>query len=289
MTLILTPERLLSKNTRRRKASGDLRSFYQMATMGQPDINHSWSSSQNTTLGKPSPVRRLNSSVPAPEGHMSCIFTDIIDSTNLWECDAEQMWGALNDHDTLIRREIFESQGYEVKTAGDSFFIVFSNASDALRFCLDTQTAIDNHHWPPKIVEYFQRAKYEETESTIPHDGLVIRMGLHFGKPYKAVMNPTSQRMDYYGPMINTSARIQSQAEGGQIAVSDEFIREVWRILTNGKVDTTGEMTNATRMRILRKFASPNDFDLKFNEGPCRLKGVHEKVHITLICLKKRK
>jgi adenylate cyclase len=52
---------------------------------------------------------------------ISCIFTDIIDSTNLWEFDATAMWEALQIHDGIIRAQIVLFSGYEVKTGGDSF------------------------------------------------------------------------------------------------------------------------------------------------------------------------
>jgi len=51
-------------------------------------------------------------------------------------------------------------------------------------------------------------------------------MGIHYGTPL-CEMDPTTGRMDYFGPMVNRAARICSAAQGGQIFISSEVIREV--------------------------------------------------------------
>jgi len=220
---------------------------------------------------------------------MACIFTDIIDSTNLWEFDAEQMWEALQQHDALMREEISNWGGFEVKTGGDSFYVVFPHASQALGFCLNAQIQMHQHEWPPRIVAYHeQRENFEETQSATDYKGITVRMGIHFGMPHVAHMNHVTQRIDYYGPSINTSARVQSEAKGGQISVSDDFIREVWRCQTEGMVNTSVPLTDAMRGRILIKEADPQCFELDCKKGLVKMKGLEEKVYITLICYKKQ-
>ena len=49
--------------------------------------------------------------------------------------------------------------------------------------------------------------------------GLRVRVGLHTG----AVLSdcdPTTKRIDYFGHSVNLSARVESQAEGGEIVIS---------------------------------------------------------------------
>ena len=47
-----------------------------------------------------------------------------------------------------------------------------------------------------------------------------MRIGLHTGKCLGEI-DPTTKRMDYFGNMVNYSARIEGQAEGGEIVISD--------------------------------------------------------------------
>ena len=48
-------------------------------------------------------------------------------------------------------------------------------------------------------------------------------MGIHWGSP---VCEPDviTGRMDYFGPMVNRASRISAIADGGQIAVSSDFL-----------------------------------------------------------------
>jgi len=186
---------------------------------------------------------------------MAVVFTDITDSTNLWEEEHNQMWKALEKHDELMRAEITKFDGYEVKTSGDSFYVVFDDALQALKFCLTA------------------------------HNGLNIRMGIHYGKPDKQRKDPITGRWDYYGRVINTSARVQGQAKCGEIAVSDNFIQAIWRKQAKAPEDAKSPLTDPTRRRILGKeLALASSFELRSMD--CDLKGVKDNMNITRICWK---
>jgi len=60
--------------------------------------------------------------------------------------------------------------------------------------------------WPEGI--YKNKASMEERaeDGTLLYRGLRVRMGVHTGEP-KAQVDPTTKRMDYFGPMVNRSAR----------------------------------------------------------------------------------
>lgn len=243
---------------------------------------------------------KLNERSPDP---LTCIFTDITYSTNLWEEYEEiEMWSVLKSHDDLMRKELKHFDGYELKTTGDGIIIVFDNELKkddpikALRLCLSVQhTLATEASWlerAPGLVSCYDRIRDPKAmEGQIDYDFLNIRMGLHYGKPFVACPDPTSKRWDYFGRMMNTSARVMNEAQGGQIAVSDAFILALYE--RQNKRPLKGTLSDPTRKEILSReiyaMNSTEFFEIRphpEDEGLRKLKGIKERVYITLICWK---
>jgi YVTN family beta-propeller protein len=100
----------------------------------------------------------------------------------------------LSDHQLLLRAAFEAHDGYEVDTQGDSFFVAFASARDALLAAVDAQRALGAHPWP------------EGAE-------IKVRMGLHTGQA-------TVHDGRYTGLAVHRAARIGAAARGGQILVS---------------------------------------------------------------------
>ncbi len=94
----------------------------------------------------------------------------------------------------MLRAAFAEWNGFEVDTQGDSFFVAFPRAVDALQCTVEAQRAIAAHRWPQGVQ-------------------LRVRMALHTGEPIV-------QRTGYVGMDVHRAARIGAAAHGGQILVS---------------------------------------------------------------------
>ena len=173
-------------------------------------------------------LRMLDESVTPPNGLLALVFTDIRNSTSLWEKNVG-MPLAMKAHNELLRRQARLIGGYEVKTEGDSFMMAFQTLPVALLWCFKVQTELLDADWPMEILESEEGAEGVDSAGNIVARGLSVRMGIHWGKPVCAE-DPTTHRMDYFGPMVNRSARIMSQALGGQIMVSSDVVREIERM-----------------------------------------------------------
>ena len=66
-----------------------------------------------------------------PTGTVTFFFSDIEGSTRLIQQLGEQYPQALLAHHTLLREALSANGGHELRTEGDSFFIVFESALHA--------------------------------------------------------------------------------------------------------------------------------------------------------------
>ena len=80
---------------------------------------------------------------------VALLFTDIVDSTLLWETNPAAMQAALARHDHLIQSAIEAAGGTVVKGLGDGFIAAFSEPSLAARAAVAAQQAIIASDWSP--------------------------------------------------------------------------------------------------------------------------------------------
>jgi predicted ATPase/class 3 adenylate cyclase/Tfp pilus assembly protein PilF len=136
----------------------------------------------------------------APTGTVTLMFTDIQDSTTLWERLGDAFRPILDAHNRLIREMIERWDGYEVKSQGDSFMVAFERGTDALQCAIEIQRDFAAQEWPAEVGE------------------LLVRIGLHTGEPFLGY--DAAGRPDYFGPVVNRAARIEAAGHGGQILLS---------------------------------------------------------------------
>src|SRR6266702_4242742 len=99
-----------------------------------------------------------------PTGTVTFLFSDIEGSTRLLQRLGALYAEALAQHQRLLREAFAEHGGHEIDTQGDSFFVAFRRAKDAVAAAIDAQRDLAAHAWP---------------------DGTAVkvRMGLHTGEP----------------------------------------------------------------------------------------------------------
>ena len=179
-----------------------------------------------------STLQRLEAEIPAPTGNVSIVFTDIKNSTTLWEMYPSAMRSAIKLHNDQMRRQLRHIGGYEVKTEGDAFMVSFPTATSALLWCFAVQMSLLEVNWPAEVVNSISGQPVYDKEETLIFKGLSVRMGIHYGETVSET-DPVTRRMDYFGPMVNKASRISAVADGGQITVSSDFISEIQRCLEN--------------------------------------------------------
>ena len=78
-----------------------------------------------------------------PSGVVTLLFTDIEGSTKLLRAlSAQDSLAAFALHGRILREVFQRHRGYEQRTEGDSFFIVFDDAGDAVAAAADAQRVL---------------------------------------------------------------------------------------------------------------------------------------------------
>ncbi|GAB7365075.1 hypothetical protein MBLNU230_g5856t1 [Neophaeotheca triangularis] len=238
-----------------------------------------------------SKLARLDQEVEAPMGEVTLVFTDIKNSTILWETYPIAMRSAIKMHNEVMRRHLRIIGGYEVKTEGDAFMVAFPTVTSALLWCFTIQSQLLEVQWPQEILSSVHGEEVQDADGQVIFRGLSVRMGIHWGQPV-CETDPVTKRMDYFGPMVNRAARIESVADGGQICVSSDFIAEVQRLLESHiETDRTGssgsedalndDLMSAAIRRELRSLSSQG-FEVK-DLGQRTLKGLENPEYIYLM------
>jgi len=129
-----------------------------------------------------------------PSGHLTLLFSDLVDSTTHIAELGEAYGPMLSAVRRMMRRTVRRAGGVEVDARADEYFAVFVNAPAAVTAACEAQTAMAAGAWP---------------------DGrsVQLRIGLHAGRP-------TLTAGGYVGIAVNTAARICALAAGGQVLAS---------------------------------------------------------------------
>ncbi|HYN34068.1 MAG TPA: adenylate/guanylate cyclase domain-containing protein [Ilumatobacteraceae bacterium] len=126
------------------------------------------------------------------------MFTDIEDSTRLLKQLGDEFVELIHLHDELLRKVWSEHDGHELGTEGDSFFVAFAHADDALRAAVAVQRAIHETVWPHDVE-------------------LRVRIGVHTG-----LANPVDD--SYRALSVHQAARVVACAHGGQVFTTDDTL-----------------------------------------------------------------
>jgi predicted ATPase/class 3 adenylate cyclase len=133
---------------------------------------------------------------PLPGGTLTFLFSDIEGSTRLLDALGSEAYKRVLERQAELLRAAFAAHGgREEGTEGDSFFVVFDSAVEAVNAAVEAQRALATESWPPGVE-------------------VNVRMGLHAGEA-------SASAAGLVGIDVHRAARIAAAAHGGQVVVSD--------------------------------------------------------------------
>lgn len=173
---------------------------------------------EGTTTTSPGTAFKVEDASSLPDGIVTFLMTDVVESTPLWLQSRASMYQAMRRHDQLLTSAIEANGGIVLKERGegDSFFAVFPRATDAVVAAVEGQLAVQAEEWPDRI-------------------SISVRMAVLTGEADAA-------DRDYRSPAVNRCAKLRRRAIGNQVLVSEttysivaDILREDIRLVSVGK------------------------------------------------------
>lgn len=148
------------------------------------------------------------------------LFADLRGYTDFVEAHGDHAAATLLErYRTLVRARVATARGAEIKTEGDSFYVVFPSAGAAVRCGL-------------AILGAATQANADE-----PSRPIHVGVGVHAGETVETAEG-------FVGSVVNIAARICAQAKAGELVVSDTV-----RSLTRSYLDVAFEPLGARRLK----------------------------------------
>ena len=173
---------------------------------------------EGTTTTSPGTAFKVDEGTSLPDGIVTFLMTDVVESTPLWIQSRASMYQAMRRHDQLLTAAIEANGGIVLKERGegDSFFAVFPRATDAVVAAVDAQQAVQSEPWPDRV-------------------SLSVRMAVLTGEADAA-------DRDYRSPAVNRCAKLRRLGVGNQVLVSEttysivaDILRDDIRLVSVGK------------------------------------------------------
>jgi class 3 adenylate cyclase len=146
--------------------------------------------------------------------HLAILFTDLRGSTQLYrQIGDTPAFERVLEHFDVLRRSVDAHAGALVKTIGDAIMAAFLEPAQGVAAALDILQGM---------------AELNRTREDYP---LRLKLGLHAGPAIAVTLN---ERLDYFGTTVNMASRLEGQAQGDDLIVSPEVMRQtaVQRLLT---------------------------------------------------------
>jgi class 3 adenylate cyclase len=156
---------------------------------------------------------------PTPHLMRGFLFADLRDYTGYIEARGDHAGAILLErYRALVRDAVASARGAEVRTEGDSFYVVFDSASAAVRTGLQIVAA---------------------AAAADPADPIRVGVGIHAGETVEVADG-------FVGSAVNIAARLCAEAKPGEVVVSDTV-----RGLTRTYLDVDFEPLGARRLKGL--------------------------------------
>lgn len=139
---------------------------------------------------------------------VAIMFTDLKSSTAMYEQLGDATaFSLVQTHFRILEEAIATNNGSVVKTVGDAVMASFYDVADCVRAAFEIQASVERYN-------------AEHPEKPAP---IVVKLGAHVGPCIAVNLN---DRLDYFGTTVNMAARVQNEAVGEDVVLSQAVLAD---------------------------------------------------------------
>ncbi|KAG6617429.1 adenylate guanylate cyclase domain-containing protein [Phytophthora cinnamomi] len=147
---------------------------------------------------------------PSAQKPVTMVFTFIEGARPLVRCHAEELADRIKTLCMVARELLRKHNGYECQELQGDFMLAFFTPASAILWCGEFQLRIRQ-----KFREWNMENENQELRFS-------MSMGIETGVPASVSPHKTSGRADYFGNIVNQTARIAKAAHGGQVLIGGD-------------------------------------------------------------------
>ncbi|MNX76885.1 Adenylate and Guanylate cyclase catalytic domain protein [compost metagenome] len=141
-------------------------------------------------------------------GKVAIMFTDLKSSTAMYEQLGDATaFSLVQTHFRILEAAIAANNGSVVKTVGDAIMASFHDVTDCVRAAFEIQASV---------------ARYNAGHPDKPAP-IVVKLGAHAGPCIAVNLN---DRLDFFGTTVNMAARVQNEAVGEDVVLSQAVLAD---------------------------------------------------------------
>ncbi|KAG7399034.1 hypothetical protein PHYBOEH_009925 [Phytophthora boehmeriae] len=198
---------------------------------------------------------------PSAQKPVTMVFTFIEGARPLVRCHAEELADRIKTLCMVARELLRKHNGYECQELQGDFMLAFFTPASAILWCGEFQLRI--------------RQKFREWG--IDNENQELRfsmsMGIETGVPASVSPHKTSGRADYFGNIVNQTARIAKAAHGGEVLIGGD----AWSAFCDHQNECPSQQIIASKKDKIKDIPGTTVFQFKAH-GYYSFKGISKPI-----------
>jgi hypothetical protein len=156
------------------------------------------------------------------------VFTCFVDYQSIFQPGMQSIAEeAMALFKACIQLALATCNGYECQEVNAVFMLTFPSPCQAIQYHLLLQQILLLADWTPEMLSLPPLQPVWDKEGQLLFRGPTVKTGIYRGIPRSVNPHSTTGRADYWGELVNRSARMMAGGKAGQLLCMNDVVQEV--------------------------------------------------------------